>query len=159
MTETVECAGQLALGEEAREQGFARVEAAADDGQRSVIDQALAHVAARGQTFSANDVRPLLPPGIRPALVGARFMAASRRGEIRKVGWIPSTDPGDARTPGRAVDRGCCQGSSVTVGVSPYLTGTFGGQWDSAAKAEPRRRFLGRQRSRGPLTTCEEVAR
>lgn len=77
-----------------RDEGMARVEAASDDGQRSVIDQALAAVAARGRTFSANDVRPLLPPGIRPALVGARFMAASRRGEIRKVGWVASTDPG-----------------------------------------------------------------
>lgn len=85
---------QLELGQELRDEGIARVEAAADDGQRSVIDQALAAVAARGQTFSANDVRPLLPPGIRPALVGARFMAASRRGEIRKVGWVASTDPG-----------------------------------------------------------------
>ena len=85
---------QLMLGQELRDEGVARVEAAADDGQRSVIDHALAAVAARGVAFSANDVRPLLPPGIRPALIGARFLAASKRGQIRKVGWVASTDPG-----------------------------------------------------------------
>lgn len=87
-------AEQLELGQTLRDEGMARVEGASDDQDRAVIDQAIRVVAARGQAFSANDVRPLLPPGIRPALVGARFMAASRRREIRKLGWIPSTDPG-----------------------------------------------------------------
>lgn len=85
---------QLMLGQTLRDEGIAKVEAASDDQDRAVIDQAIRVVAERGRPFSANDVRPLLPAGIRPALVGARFMAASRRREIRKLGWVPSTDPG-----------------------------------------------------------------
>lgn len=85
---------QLTLGEHLRDEGIARAEAASDDWQRAVIDQAIREVAARGRAFSANDCRPLLPPGIRPALIGARFLAASKRGQIRKVGWVASTDPG-----------------------------------------------------------------
>lgn len=85
---------QLELGQHLRDEGMAAVEEASDDMSRATIDQALREVAKRGRPFSANDVRPLLPPGIRPALVGARFMAASRRREIRKVGWVASTDPG-----------------------------------------------------------------
>lgn len=85
---------QLELGQHLRDEGMAAVEEASDDMSRATIDQALREVALRGRPFSANDVRPLLPPGTRPALVGARFMAASRRKEIRKVGWVASTDPG-----------------------------------------------------------------
>jgi hypothetical protein len=85
---------QLELGQELRDEGMSRVEEASDDWDRAVIDQAIRAVAQRGGGFSANDVRPLLPPGVRPALVGARFMAASRRREIHKVGWVASTDPG-----------------------------------------------------------------
>lgn len=77
-----------------RDAGMAATEQASDDWSRAVIDQALATFAAAGRPFSANDLRPLLPPGIRPALVGARFMAASKRREIVKVGWVASTDPG-----------------------------------------------------------------
>lgn len=87
-------AEQLELGQALRDEGVARVEAASDDQDRAVIDQAIRAVAERGEPFSANDVRPLLPPGIRPALVGARFLAASKRRQIVKVGWVPSTDPG-----------------------------------------------------------------
>lgn len=86
---------QLTLdGAALRDEALAQVEEASDDWQRAVIDQSIREVAAWGRPFSANDCRPLLPPGIRPALVGARFMAASRRGDIRKVGWVASTDPG-----------------------------------------------------------------
>lgn len=86
---------QLTLdGEALRDEALAQVEEASDDWSRSVIDQAITATALQGRPFSANDVRPLLPPGIRPALVGARFLAASKRGQIRKVGWVASTDPG-----------------------------------------------------------------
>lgn len=87
-------AEQLELGQELRDEGMRLVTEASDQWDRDVIDQALRAVRQRGARFSANDVRPLLPPGVRPALVGARFMAASRREEIRKVGWVASTDPG-----------------------------------------------------------------
>lgn len=85
---------QLEFGKALRDEGIARVTEASDEWERAVIDQAIRAVAARGRPFSANDVRPLLPAGVRPKLVGARFMAASRRKEIVKVGWTPSTDPG-----------------------------------------------------------------
>jgi hypothetical protein len=59
----------------------------------AVIDQAIRFFAASGRRFSANEVRPLLPE-VRRAAIGVRFMAASRRGVIRRVGSTPSTDPG-----------------------------------------------------------------
>jgi hypothetical protein len=84
---------QLQQGRALREEGVARVEQASDDWDRAVVDRAIREVAAKGRPFSANDVRPLLPPGIRKNLVGARFLAASRSGLIRKIGYTPSTDP------------------------------------------------------------------
>lgn len=85
---------QLELGQALRDEALQQVEDASDEWQRAVVDQAIAAAARTGRQFSANDVRPLLPAGVRPALVGARFMAASRRRAIVKVGWVPSTDPG-----------------------------------------------------------------
>lgn len=85
---------QLALGQELRDEAHAVVEEASDQWQRATVDQAIRALAQTRETFSANDLRPLLPPGIRPALIGARFMAASRARLLRKVGWTPSTDPG-----------------------------------------------------------------
>lgn len=85
---------QLDLGTLLRDEAIARVEEASDDWQRATIDQAIRAVAERGRAFSANDVRPLLPPGIRPALIGARFLAASKRKAIVHVGMVASTDPG-----------------------------------------------------------------
>jgi hypothetical protein len=80
-------------GRALRDRGIGLVEAASDEASREAIDQAIRDMIARGRPFSANDIRPLLPLGIRPALVGARFLAASKRKQIRKVGWITSTDP------------------------------------------------------------------
>lgn len=79
---------QLELGADLRDEALARVEEASDDWSRSVIDQALSAVADRGSPFSANDVRP----SPRRGPVGSR--AAAGRGDIRKVGWVASTDPG-----------------------------------------------------------------
>lgn len=84
----------VAQGRELREDGVAKVEAASGDWDRAVVDRAIKECAATGRPFSANDVRPLLPPGIRKNLVGARFLAASRSGLIRRVGAVASTDPG-----------------------------------------------------------------
>lgn len=76
-----------------RDQGMAQAEANSPERDRRAIDAAIRQVASDRSSFSANDVRPLLPDGVHAPLVGARFMAASRRGEIRKVGWTASTDP------------------------------------------------------------------
>ena len=87
--------GQLDLLEAARtarDDSINQVEAHVDDWQRDAIDELIRLFAWRGIQFSANDIRPLLPDGIRPALVGARFLNASRTKQIRKVGYTPSTD-------------------------------------------------------------------
>ncbi|WP_160050728.1 hypothetical protein [Nocardiopsis sp. FR4] len=78
-------------GRRLREEALAG--ASADGWDNAVIDQAIRFFAASGRRFSANDVRPLLPL-VRRAAIGARFMAASRRGVIRRVDSTPSTDPG-----------------------------------------------------------------
>jgi hypothetical protein len=83
-----------------RDRGIAQVTAAAPTSDRDAIDQAIRNVARRLHQFSANDVRPLLPAGVNPNLIGARFMALAKRKEIRKVDQVPSTDPG---THGKAV--------------------------------------------------------
>jgi hypothetical protein len=76
-----------------RDRVLEQVNRNADQWTRDLIDQAIRTLAETGRPFSANSLRPLLPdvPG---ALMGARFMAAARRGQIRKVGTEPSTDPG-----------------------------------------------------------------
>jgi len=82
----------------ARDEALAQVEVDADAQDRLVIDQAIRAVANYGHPFSANDVRPLLPL-VRTSLVGARFMAASKAGLIRRTGWVTSTDPGTHARP------------------------------------------------------------
>lgn len=84
---------QLELGQQLRDEGMARVTNASDEWDRKVVDQAIRYVASQGQPFSANDVRPLLPEGLRPALLGARFRTAALHNIIRRIGYVPSTDP------------------------------------------------------------------
>lgn len=84
----------LSLCRDARDEGIAQVEAASDDWMRATVDQAIKAVADRGLPFSANDVRGLLPLGIRPALMGARFRYAATSGLVQRIGYVPSTDPG-----------------------------------------------------------------
>lgn len=76
----------------ARDQGIERAENAGDQWDRSCIDKAIAETAKSGQPFSANDVRPLLGE-VRRSLIGARFSAAQKRGDIRHCGYVRSTDP------------------------------------------------------------------
>lgn len=76
-----------------RDSGIARVEAASDDQDRAVIDQAIAVFAATGRPFSANQVRPVLPAIRSRRLIGARFLSAAKRGRIVRVGYVASTDP------------------------------------------------------------------
>jgi hypothetical protein len=74
-----------------RDEALAHVEDADRDGwDRKVIDQAIEAFAEAGKPFSANDIRDLLPE-VREALIGSRFMSASVRRYIRKVGRVPST--------------------------------------------------------------------
>jgi hypothetical protein len=77
-----------------RDQGIAQVTAAAPAHDRDAIDRAIRLVARQLPQFSANDVRPHLPEGVNPNLIGARFIALAKSKEIRKVDEVPSTDPG-----------------------------------------------------------------
>lgn len=75
----------------ARDEGIAAAENADVLGwDRHLIDQAIDAFADTGEPFSANDLRDLLPD-VRSALMGARFLAASCRRRIRRVGRTPST--------------------------------------------------------------------
>jgi hypothetical protein len=71
-------------------EGIARADAAADPDARAAIDAAIRKVAARGEVFSANAVRVLVP-GITGPLMGARFNAAAKAGVIVHVGYEAST--------------------------------------------------------------------
>lgn len=77
-----------------RDRGIAQVTAAAPASDRDAIDHAIRTVAQQLRVFSANDVRPRLPHGVNPNLIGARFIALAKSKEIRKVDEVPSTDPG-----------------------------------------------------------------
>lgn len=81
----------IAAARAARDEGMAQAEDADQSGwERSLIDQAITAFAATGEPFSANDLRGLLPD-VRSALMGARFMAAAKAGQIRRVGFATST--------------------------------------------------------------------
>jgi hypothetical protein len=74
---------------EARRARDAAIRAALDRpaaGQdRAVVDQAIRHLASTGRPFSAADVRELLPR-VSGSIIGARFLAASRKKLIGPVG-------------------------------------------------------------------------
>ena len=81
----------IAAARAARDQGMAQAEDADATGwEKALIDQAIRAFAATGQPFSANDLRPLLPD-VRSSLMGSRFMAAAKAGQIRRVGLATST--------------------------------------------------------------------
>lgn len=69
-----------------RDAALAKLEADADNVDRQVIDQAIRVYAETGMEFSANDLRYLLPDVRRP-LIGARFLAARKRGVIAPVSY------------------------------------------------------------------------
>lgn len=76
-----------------RDAGMASAEASDLTGwNRKLIDQAIDVLAARGEPFSANQLRVLLPDDVPGPLFGARFQhAANNRKVIRFVGYVPST--------------------------------------------------------------------
>ncbi|MGH3813446.1 MAG: hypothetical protein ACRDUV_13490, partial [Pseudonocardiaceae bacterium] len=79
---------QMQLGEALRDEGMARATAAADAKDIAVIDQAIDELNARGQPWSANELRDLLPE-VRQPLIGARVRAAAMRKRMRRVGYVP----------------------------------------------------------------------
>lgn len=91
---------QAAAGEVGKLLGMARADEAADPEWRARVDQAIGALAtARDEhgeplRFTAEDVRAIAgdPPG-HPNAMGARFNAAARRGQIRKVAYRLATRP------------------------------------------------------------------
>jgi hypothetical protein len=83
---------QLALGRLLRDEGTYAVDQRDDNSWwRSCADQGIATLAASGRPFTADDVRALgIPDPTSPKAWGARFLAASRSGLIRRVGYVPS---------------------------------------------------------------------
>jgi hypothetical protein len=120
---------QLELGQALRDEGMARVTDASGEWDRKVVDHAIRFVASQGQPFSANDVRPLLPEGLRPALLGARFRTAALHNVIRRIGYVPSTDPGTHAHP-----------IALWVGALPVEDGAFDEALERLAEPTPERR-------------------
>lgn len=62
-----------------------------DEWDRAAIDSVIRAFVRQGKPFSANDIRPWLPAGIRKCLISRRLIVAQRDGLIRYVGVTPST--------------------------------------------------------------------
>jgi len=92
---------QITIGEALANEGMVRATNASCPDAIAQLDQIIAEHAATGEPFSANDVRPHLPEEVRPAAVGGRFRHAARRGVIRPIGYVASTDPGTHAHPVR----------------------------------------------------------
>lgn len=77
--------------------GIARAEAGTDDWWKDCCDRAIAALAATGLPFQAADLADLgLPDADHPNRMGARFLAAARRGVIEPIGYAPSKRPSTA---------------------------------------------------------------
>lgn len=62
-----------------------------DEWDRAAIDHVIRAFVRQGRPFSANDIRPWLPAGIRKCLISRRLIAAQREHLVRYVGVTPST--------------------------------------------------------------------
>lgn len=81
----------LHAGRALQQRGMRLVEDASTDEQRAAIDAVIAEWARSGRCFSLNDLRDELPT-TRPALRGARVMAAAKAGALVHTGeYVPST--------------------------------------------------------------------
>jgi len=87
---------QLSLldGTAQKEVGMARADDAADQAWREAFDRAIGVLAARGEPFTATDVRDIVgDPPSHPNAAGARFNSAARHGVIEQIGYVKSTRP------------------------------------------------------------------
>lgn len=91
---------QLTIADALANEGIQRATEASHPDAITAVDALIARYAKAGEPFSANSIRGQLPEGIRPNAIGGRFREASRRGLIRPVGYVASTDP---RTHGHPV--------------------------------------------------------
>lgn len=84
---------QLTIADALAQEGIQRATEASDPDAITAVDALIAKCAKTGEPFSANTIRDQLPEGIRPGAIGGRFQYAARRGLIRPVGYVASTDP------------------------------------------------------------------
>jgi len=71
---------------ELRDEAIAAVNATTPSQWAQDCDNAIAAMAASGAEFTAEDVRSFAGDPPKPAAMGARFLAACKRGLIRRVG-------------------------------------------------------------------------
>lgn len=96
---------QLTLDEAVRERNAVLALIAADPLSTPTVQavaDAIETTTTPGDVVSANDIRPLLPPWVRGFAIGPAFAQLVRRGALRRLDWVPSTDPG---THGKPVNR------------------------------------------------------
>lgn len=90
-----EAINRLAHGEvvhPTKAEALDRVNAKLSAADKARIDAAILEVARRGSVFSANEVRPLLPESLTEGgVMGGRFGALSKAGDIVHVGYVPSS--------------------------------------------------------------------
>jgi hypothetical protein len=85
---------QLELGVALRDQGVADADNSADEKWRADVDGAIRRLAARGEPFTADDVRALgVPDPASPKAWGGRFLAAAGAGVIERIGDRKSARP------------------------------------------------------------------
>lgn len=84
---------QLTIADALAQDGIQRATEASDPDAITAVDALIARYAATGRPFSSNDLRDQLPEGIRPGAIGGRYSYAAKRGLIRPVGYVASTDP------------------------------------------------------------------
>ncbi len=78
-------------GAELRDRGVSMVDHSTPDDWKSACDAVIAAMAASGSEFTAEDVREFAGNPPKPNAMGARFLAARRRGLIRRVGVTNAT--------------------------------------------------------------------
>jgi hypothetical protein len=74
-----------------RDRGVAQVDANTDAGWKALVDHIITELARTRAPFTADDVRDRgVPDPPTPQAWGARFLAASKAGQIRRIGYQPS---------------------------------------------------------------------
>ena len=81
------------LGWELAVSGMALADEHEDETWKHNADRAIHSLAAAGSEFTAEEVRAIAGSPSRPNAFGARFCAASRRGEIVRVGYRQANRP------------------------------------------------------------------
>lgn len=84
---------RIEQGRRRRDQGTKQAEHGATAFHRRAGEQALAELAATGDTFTSDTLHERMTVTLPSNLVGALFRAAAARGEIEAVGYTQSTRP------------------------------------------------------------------